>query len=602
MVSPPKGFPAALTWFLPLLGGYRNYDFTFPDGQTGSVEEQAADFMTRYFAILDEAEDLTYEELRQKYPEGEYLSALGYDVSQAYYYELVKSQIGLTAEEETRINADGFVVSTRNSYDSFGDAYLDIFRKDLPVFISTDSILQAWHRSYDNMLAELEENALIDKLDFILTEAQNALPQLVANPTGLLAEAFHDVNIFYAVARKVLRGGAGSTASIPYSGDEKVMFFSVPIIMDGGCEPVTVDIFGERRMIDFSQFYPRGHYTKSEGLENYFKAMMWLGQIDFRVADRPESSDDLVLNVRQLLDAYLIMRSIEAGGVRTAWDDLDKILEFMVGEPDAMNVRTLSMLMEEAGVLSPGDLLDEEIQARVFSIMQEKGYGEQRICSQVIMGDPSDPQITPLPKSFAFMGQRFTVDSHVFSNVVFDRIVVNGTKILRGMPSPLDAMFVLGNNRALGHLEGEMTSWPYQGNLYSLRYLVDQYEQEFWESSIYNSWLDVLRKLSGSFTGDEYPGAMRTAAYRDKLLNTQLASWAQLRHDNILYVKQSYTLAWCEYPDGFVEAIPEFYQGLKDCVDTASDIFEGVNIPDTLKSYFFHDKNRRYRMDPVNRV
>ena len=50
------------------------------------------------------------------------------------------------------------------------------------------------------------------------------------------------------------------------------------------------------RKIDFSQFTPRGHYNKEiytrDGvitLENYFKAMMWLGRIDFLLTAPPEN-------------------------------------------------------------------------------------------------------------------------------------------------------------------------------------------------------------------------------------------------------------------------------------------------------------------------
>jgi hypothetical protein len=46
-------------------------------------------------------------------------------------------------------------------------------------------------------------------------------------------------------------------------------------------------------------------------------------------------------------------------------------------------------------------------------------------------------------------------------------------------------------------------------------------------------------------------------------MNTQLTSWAQLRHNNVLYVKQSYTSsAACEYPDAYVDPYPEFFQAI----------------------------------------
>ncbi len=48
------------------------------------------------------------------------------------------------------IKKNGFMVSERLfKYSSFGDAFLDIYHKDLPVFVSTDAILHAFHISYD---------------------------------------------------------------------------------------------------------------------------------------------------------------------------------------------------------------------------------------------------------------------------------------------------------------------------------------------------------------------------------------------------------------------------------------------------------------------
>jgi hypothetical protein len=56
---------------------------------------------------------------------------------------------------------------------------------------------------------------------------------------------------------------------------------------------------------------------------------------------------------------------------------------------------------------------------------------------------------------------------------------------------------------------------------------------------------------------------MLTQAWRRKQLQTQLASWAELRHDTVLYLKQSYTAApVCGYPAGFVEPYPQLYARL----------------------------------------
>lgn len=571
-VHTPLGYPVELAWFLPFLedygSGYSNLEQN--TSPASDIQEQAENFMAGYLCVFEEAKDLTYQGLVQKFPEDEYVDNLGYTVYQANYYDLVRDKMGLTPAEEAKIDENGFVVSNRGNYNSFGEAYQDFFGKDLPVFISTDSILQALHRSYDDILADLEQNVLMDQLELILSHAQSALPPIAADETGMLADACRDVNIFYTVARKLL---AMTRSSLPYQDDEQVKAI---IEYVNQLTFKQVDILGEKRNIDFSQFKPRGHYTRSMELQRYFRSMIWLGRIDYRVE-----------NPRQLLGACLICKSLEAGGVRSVWDDFDQMIELMVGEPDAMNVRTMTMLMEDAGVQSPQDLLDSQMQSNVLNMMEEKGYGEQRICSHYFESDSFNPEVTPLPKSFAFMGQRFTVDSNVFSKVVYDRVIVDGKKIERFMPNPLDAMFVLGNNRALHHLEGEMTQWPYQGNLSVLRYLADQYDKDFWESNMYNNWLNALRSLSGPFESEGYPRTMLTPAYRDKLLHTQLASWAELRHDTLLYAKQSYTYGvTCEYPDGYVEPVPEFYRRLKNFATRAGNILSSINVSDALKQTY----------------
>ena len=43
-----------------------------------------------------------------------------------------------------------------NDY-SFGSLYYAVYTNDLPVLITTDSILHAMHRTYDDILMELEQ-------------------------------------------------------------------------------------------------------------------------------------------------------------------------------------------------------------------------------------------------------------------------------------------------------------------------------------------------------------------------------------------------------------------------------------------------------------
>ena len=135
------------------------------------------------------------------------------------------------------------------------------------------------------------------------------------------------------------------------------------------------------------------------------------------------------------------------------------------------------------------------------------------------------------------------------------------------LPSSLDVLFALGNNAASDLLKPELEHYKYSLNLSGLRYLIDGYDNEFWEQSFYNRWLNTIKTLNAPTIGEreKYPEFMKTAAWWQQKMNTQLASWAQLRHDNLLYAKQSYSGSFgCSNPDAFLEPMPEFYKVLSD--------------------------------------
>jgi hypothetical protein len=181
--------------------------------------------------------------------------------------------------------------------------------------------------------------------------------------------------------------------------------------------------------------------------------------------------------------------------------------------------------------------------------------------------------------SFLLFGQRFIIDSYVTGSVVYDRIKYNGAKICRLFPSVMDPIFALGNDAAAQLLKPELDAYNYSGNLAALRYLIDSYEPQFWNSSIYNMWLNTIRTLNPPAERGSLPSFMQTAAFWQEKLNTQLTSWAQLRHDNLLYAKQSYTGGTtCSYPYAYVEPFPEFYENIKLLAKTAGEFFQSLSF------------------------
>ena len=136
-------------------------------------------------------------------------------------------------------------------------------------------------------------------------------------------------------------------------------------------------------------------------------------------------------------------------------------------------------------------------------------------------------------------------------------------------------MAVLGSDRAYeilkreGDTEYQGKDTSYDAQLKELRNEFATFTPEGWHRNLYWSWLYALKPLLERY-GKGYPIFMQTEAWQDKELNTALASWAELRHDTILYAKQSYTPQMTSMPLppkpllGYIEPIPEFYARMLD--------------------------------------
>ena len=104
------------------------------------------------------------EELLEMFPaQTDYWSRTGTpaDLYSFEYFDSILIKYELTGGEIDALEARHFVVTERLSYGSMGEAYGDLWHKDLPAFISTDFVLHALHMSYDRILMDVEESIMI---------------------------------------------------------------------------------------------------------------------------------------------------------------------------------------------------------------------------------------------------------------------------------------------------------------------------------------------------------------------------------------------------------------------------------------------------------
>jgi hypothetical protein len=542
---------------------------------------------------------MSTEDLLQMHPAAYFTDQINTNYQEALYFDTLDGYYDFTEYEKSLIEDHGFMVSERLKRISFGQSLLQIFHQDFPVFVSTDAILHAFHISYDRILTDMEVGLLEDRLIQMLWSLRNSIGQLHntygGNPD--MITMLRDVDVYVTVPLMLLEENA-----TPYYPENIAMIDTILNWIYDEQGGVSSTIFSSTcRVMDWSQFKPRGHYVNNPetgiNLEGYFRAMMWLGRIElylmapdsYPAQCPPQKFQDIQ---RQAIDAFLIDELFDIANATPIYEEMENILKFFVGESDNVTLDNLDYLKQAISLNNPSELLDSLKMVEFQDTLSNQAFAYQLILSQILFSNPMSPDTIVPASAFMLFGQRFVIDSYVTGSVVYDRIKYYGQKICRLFPSTLDVLFSLGNSASAQLLIEELNQFHYSTNLASLRYLIDHYDPDFWGSSIYNYWLNSIRKLNPPEDRSGFPEFMKTAAFWQQKMNTQLASWTELRHDNLLYAKQSYTGgSVCSYPYSFVEPFPDFYSTLNAYSNEALDYFTSLNFPDPgIKSkiiYYF---------------
>jgi len=458
-----------------------------------------------YQEFLQQHQNMSTEELLQMHPAGIFSDQINSNYTEALYFDSIDVYYNLTEYEKSLIGDHGFMVSERLSKISFGEAILEIFHQDLPVFVSTDAILHAFHVSYDRILKDMEEGLLVPRLTEMLSNMHNSLSQLDVlyggNPE--MHTMLRDVDVYLTVPLLLLEENV-----TPFYSENSTMIDTILNRIDLEEGHDTLSLFSSNcRIFDWSQFKPRGHYVYDPNsifplnLEPYFKAMMWLGRTEiyllapssFPLYCYKQSFEDIQ---RQTIDAMLINELFDIALVEPIHQEMEHILKYFVGDPDNVTLENLDYLKNAVQLSNASQLLDSLKLVEFQDTLKNQAFAYQLILSQILYSNPMSPDSIVPASAFMLFGQRFIIDSYVTGSVVFDRIKYFGEKICRLYPSTLDVLFALGNDASAQLLIDELNEYHYSSNLAALRYLIDHYDPGFWEETIYNYWLNSMRYLN----------------------------------------------------------------------------------------------------------
>ncbi len=477
----------------------------------------------------------------------------------------------------------GFVIIDRGTEEDLTAVYDWLDDSGIPPFVTVDTLLHMYHHQFGQTLKTIEENEFAPAL----AEFSRAMMEISLEHSEVLSEDLQEAarrnTAYFGVGLRLLE----PDAVVPDIAQDLVSAEVDLIEATAGFTESPIFAYDE----DYSQYEPRGHYTRSETLERYFLAMTWYG----RLAMLLRGGDDALISEHdariQTLQACFIAGTLygdDHPDLLETWRRIYAVTAFYVGFADDLTPQEYAEAIETVldstvtwTEIAEADTL-HALQSELVTYRAPQIYGGT---GQIEIDPPFTPeQLDELLEDtmgMRLLGQRFIPDGYMMQELGAPRVgefVGDGEPFSMEMtpggpqrvfPRGLDVMAVLGSERAYEILEAEGdTAWMrYDEQLAALREEFNDVPRQDWNRNLYWGWLYSLRALIAPVE-EGYPSFMRTDAWVDRTLWAALASWTELRHDTILYAKQPYMPVLTampmppDAPPGYVEPRPEFYARL----------------------------------------
>lgn len=476
------------------------------------------------------------------------------DLEKVNGYAELKTRFGITPEQERLLSENGFVVLRVNIFETLGEAYTYIIDNSLPLLITTDAVVHAYHVLFDETLKRAEMSELIDAMNTTIATLLSGAQIEVSTYAGAPLENAAKLDLMYLEVAYALINPIFSPTSTQATQELALITAHSTIAYS--------PIFGYKE--DYTQYVPRGHYTENERLKAYFKTMMWLGRMRFAIL--PDQDTDIETVRKQTRAAILLTWMMNKANVYDDWQRVYEVTMFFVGVSDDLTFQDYSTVLEGLLITSPEQLYSNDKIDEIAGTLLERN--KAKILGTYAETYPWMPQEQELQRILAetaglrFMGQRFIPDSYMFQQLVYPQVgTFNNPKLF---PKSLDVPALLGSETAEEILnETETVYQNYTVQLHKLRDEFQGLSVANWTRNLYWTWLFTLNTTLKPIP-PEYPTFMTTEAWSCEKLQTFTGSWTELRHDTILYAKQSYTPKQSVPPTpppntAYVEPYPKTY-------------------------------------------
>ena len=463
---------------------------------------------------------------------------------QRLYNAIGKNGFAIVPGEEDQL----FHIYERNDYRQF------------PSFVTTDLYLQAFHMFFDCLLKETEEQKFSPMVTLFVKQNYEQMMQLASTTTDAKIKAAAEHNAaYYAIAYEL---NTGKSLPVPASFSELV---KEEINHVNAAETTSSEFLGytEARnmpMFIYNIYRPRGHYTRNETLKRYFCAMMWLQNAPFGT-----DKDD------QLEQALLLAQTIGGNANLTKqYKDITEPITYLMGMPDDVSILQVYAEIQKSGS-TVSELINDKKKFDAIRKALEELSKKQSIIKPKFQASS--------PFKICLMPQRYMPDSEVLQEMVD----YESTPTLRDVPKGLDILASIGISSAERILIQELKEqekWnKYTSNLEQMKKRMGEID---WNQTVANKWIAALKDVNSK--NAQYPKFMLSPQWDKKNLNAALASWAELKHDAILYAKQPMG-AECggggppePYVKGYVEPNIAYWTKAIELIDATMDVLKRFDL------------------------
>ena len=509
-----RGIYNATTWYDSLM--WKFDEKVESAGMESKEDESWRDF---YYRIIDEKNLLNYNDqekafIKRLQEREDELAKQNFEVPEGLRVNMTNllnpTQIKEFDEQlSQRLGEDGFAI-VPTQHNQLFEVYEENDYREFPNFVTTDLYLQLYHLYIDCMLRELEENHLMELMTDFSHDMFYAMDRMLNWSGGdeLVRQTALKNAAYYVIAYQLFTGKILGT-------EEEITIAKPEIELCLNAKDSYSTFMKDYKDFQFgySLFRPRGHYTRSEKLQRYFRGMMWLQTANFGLKNKDEVLAAVMQTYALKNDEKLIKK----------YETLNNLITFLMGKPDNLTIMQVKKEVEKLNMQMEDLLHNDQAIAQLTAKLEEIGNRQTRIRPKFEKTSHNKINIMP---------QRYQPDAEVLQEMVD----YDNKPTLRATPKGLDFFAAMQVSAAEKILIEEGQKW--QGFAPALEKMKMRMQQINWNETIATQWMSTLRALCDRDPQLNLPYFMVTPEWNLKDLNAMLASWAELKHDAILYAKQ----------------------------------------------------------------